>query len=116
MTAKVVVFSLLLGVTYFVRKCKLNITGCRTLFLDSLYRPSKRIDSEYLTELNKSLTRIMANITAHVLLGGDFKCGYIEWSTMQVPEGVPQIMACTVSTFGAHKRPPSIPSSKDTHS
>ena len=26
---------------------------------------------------------------AHVLVGGDFNCGNIEWSTMQVPEGVP---------------------------
>ena len=26
----------------------------------------------------------------NVLVGGDFNCGDIEWSTMQVPEGVPQ--------------------------
>ena len=32
----------------------------------------------------------MANKNAHVLLGGDFNCGDVEWSTMQVPEGVPQ--------------------------
>ena len=25
-----------------------------------------------------------------ILVGGDFNCGNIEWSTMQVPEGVPQ--------------------------
>ena len=31
----------------------------------------------------------MANKNAHVLVGGDFNCGNIEWSTMQVPEGVP---------------------------
>ena len=32
----------------------------------------------------------MSNKNAHVLVGGDFNCGNIEWSTMQVPEGVPQ--------------------------
>ena len=37
-----------------------------------------------------ALTRIMANKNAPVLLGGDFSCGDVEWSTMQVPEGVPQ--------------------------
>ena len=29
----------------------------------------------------------MSNKNAHVLVGGDFNC--IEWSTKQVPEGVP---------------------------
>ena len=32
----------------------------------------------------------MSNKNAHVLVGGDFNCGDIEWSTMQVPEGVPK--------------------------
>ena len=32
----------------------------------------------------------MSNKNAHVLVGGDFSCGNIEWSSMQVPEGVPQ--------------------------
>ena len=32
----------------------------------------------------------MANKNAHVLLGDDFNCGNVEWSTMQVSEGVPQ--------------------------
>ena len=31
--------------------CKLNIIGCRTLYLGSFYRPPRCIDSEYLTEL-----------------------------------------------------------------
>ena len=31
-----------------------------------------------------------SNKNAHVLVGGDFNCGNIEWSTMQVPEGVPK--------------------------
>ena len=72
--------------------CKLNIhvIGCRTLYLGSFYRPPKRIEEEYLMEFNQSLTRIMPNKNAHVLVGGDFNCGDIEWSTMQVPEGVPQ--------------------------
>ena len=39
---------------------------------------------------NSSLTRIMSNNNAHVLVGGDFNCGNIDWNTMQVPEGVPQ--------------------------
>ena len=52
--------------------------------------PQGEVFLNFLTELNKSLTRIMANKNAHVLLGGDFNCGDVEWSTMQVPEGVPQ--------------------------
>ena len=32
----------------------------------------------------------MSNKNAHVLVGGDFNCGDIECSTMQVPEGVPK--------------------------
>ena len=31
----------------------------------------------------------MSNKNAHVLVGGVFNCGNIEWSTMQVPERVP---------------------------
>ena len=72
--------------------CKLNIIGCRTLYLGSFYRPPNRkpeIEKEYLEAFNQSLTRIMSNKNAHVLVGGDFNCGNIEWSTMQVPEGVP---------------------------
>ena len=68
----------------------MNIIGCRTLYLGSFYRPPKRIEEEYLMEFNKSLTRIMSNKNAHVLVGGDFNCGDIEWGTMQVPEGAPQ--------------------------
>ena len=67
--------------------CKLNIIGCRTLYLGSFYRPPRCIDPEYLTELNKSLTRIMTNKNAHVLLGGDFNCGDVEWSTCRYPKG-----------------------------
>ena len=72
--------------------CKLNIIGCRTWYLGSFYRPPNRkpeIEKEYLEAFNQSLTRIMSNKNAHVLIGGDFNCGNIEWSTMQVPEGVP---------------------------
>ena len=32
----------------------------------------------------------MESKIAHVLLGGDFSFGNVEWSTMQAPEGVPQ--------------------------
>ena len=70
--------------------CKLNIIGCRTLYLGSFYRPPNLTEKEYLEAFNISLTRIMSNKNAHVLVGGDFNCGNIEWSTMQVPEGVPQ--------------------------
>ena len=72
--------------------CRLNIIGCRTLYLGSFYRPLNRkpeIEKEYLEAFNQSLTRIMSNKNAHVLVGGDFNCGNIEWSTMQVPVGVP---------------------------
>ena len=72
--------------------CKLNIIGCRTLYLGSFYRPpNQKPESEqkYLEAFNSSMTRIMSNKNAHVLVGGDFNCGNIEWSTMQVPEGVP---------------------------
>ena len=68
--------------------CKLNIIGCRTLYLGSFYRPPDKIDNEYLEEFNSSLSRIMLNRNAHVLVGGDFNCGDIEWSHMQVPHGV----------------------------
>ena len=70
--------------------CKLNIIGCRTLYLESFYRTPNRTEKEYLEAFNISLTRIMSNKNAHVLVGGDFNCGNIERSTMQVPEGVPQ--------------------------
>ena len=62
------------------------------MHLGSFYCPPNRkpeIEQEYLEAFNQSLTRIMANKNAHVLVGGDFNCGNIEWSTMQVPEGVP---------------------------
>ena len=30
----------------------------------------------------------MSNRNAHILVGGDFNCGDIEWSHMKVPQGV----------------------------
>ena len=68
--------------------CKLNIIGSRTLYLGSFYRPPDKIVNGYLEEFNISLGRIMSNRNAHVLIGGDFNCGDIEWSTMQVPHRV----------------------------
>ena len=53
-----------------------------------LLSPPDKIDNEYLEEFNSSLSRIMSNRNAHVLVGGDFNCGDIEWSHMQVPHGV----------------------------
>ena len=55
--------------------CKMNIIGCRTLYLGSFYRPPDKIDNDYLEEFNSSLSRIMSNRNAHVLIGGDFNCG-----------------------------------------
>ena len=81
-----------LDTDFEIIRCKLNIIGCRTLYLGSFYRPPNRkpeIEQKYLEAFNSSLTRIMSNKNAHVLVGGDFNCGNIEWSTMQVPEGVP---------------------------
>ena len=68
--------------------CKMNIIGCRTLYLGSFYRPPDKIDNDYLEEFNSFLSRIMSNGNAHVLVGGDFNCGDIEWSHMKVPQGV----------------------------
>ena len=68
--------------------CKLNTIGSSTLYLGSFYRPPDKIDNDYLEEFIISLGRIMSNRNAHVLIGGDFNCGDIEWSTMQVPHGV----------------------------
>ncbi|MES9963673.1 MAG: hypothetical protein ABW116_09030, partial [Candidatus Sedimenticola sp. 20ELBAFRAG] len=50
--------------------------------------PPDKIDNVYLEEFNSSLSRIMSNRNAHVLVGGDFNCGDIEWSHMKVPQGV----------------------------
>ena len=68
--------------------CKMNIIGCRTLYLGSFYRPPDKIDNDYLEEFNSSLFRIMSTGNAHVLVGGDFNCGDIEWSHIKVPQGV----------------------------
>ena len=68
--------------------CKMNIIGCRTLYLGSIYRPPDKIDIDYLEEFNSSLSRIMSKRNAHVLVGGDFNCGDIEWCHMKVPQGV----------------------------
>ena len=58
------------------------------MYLGSFYRPPNKIDNDYLEEFNSSLSRIMSNRNAHVLIGGDFNCGDIEWSHMKVPQGV----------------------------
>ena len=70
--------------------CKFNIIGCRTLYLGSFYRPPPpdKIDNDYLEKFNSSLSRIMLNRNAYVLVGGDFHCGDIEWSNMQKAHGV----------------------------
>ena len=42
--------------------------------------PPDKIDNEYLEEFNSSLSRILSNRNAHVLVGGDFNGGDIEWT------------------------------------
>ena len=52
----------------------------------------------------------MSNKNAHVLVGGDFNCGNIEWSTMQVPEGG-TTKASSISTLRNCSRSLPIPNS-----
>ena len=66
----------------------MNIIVCRTLYLGSFYGPTDKIDNDYLEEFNSSLSRIISNRNAHALVGGNFNCGDIEWSHMQVTQGV----------------------------
>ena len=79
--------------------CKLNIIGSRTLYLGSIYRPPDKIDNGYLEEF---FMKEHVNRNAHVLIGGDFSCGDIEWSTMQVPHGGTKT-ADSTTTFGYHR-------------
>ncbi len=67
--------------------CKLEIMGCKTLYLCSFYRPPDITDPAYLEQLNTSLQRIMSNRNANILVGGDFNCGDIDWERMHVPTG-----------------------------
>ena len=53
-------------------RCKMNIIGYMTLYFGSFYQPPDKIDNDYLEEFNSSLSRIMSNGNAHVLVGGDF--------------------------------------------
>ena len=86
----------------------------RTLYLGSFYRPPDKIDNEYLVEFNSSLSRIMSNRNAHVLVGGDFNCGDIERSHLQVPHGV-QKKTVSAATFGYYRRALSNSSCKHTN-
>ena len=43
-----------------------------------LFIAPDKIDNEYLEEFNSSLSRIMLNQNAHVLVGADFNCGDIQ--------------------------------------
>ena len=60
-----------------------------------------KIDNDYLEEFNSSLSQIMSNYIAQVLVGGDFNCVDIEWSHMQVPNGVQKVSA-TMDIIGEH--------------
>ena len=60
-----------LGTNCEVVWCTMNIIGCRTLYLDYFYRPTDKIDNDYLEEFNSSFSQIMSNINAHNLFGGD---------------------------------------------
>ena len=54
-----------------------------------------KIDNDYL-EFNSSLSWIMSNRNAHVLVGGDLNWGDIEGSHMQAPPG-------GATTFGYYR-------------
>ena len=69
---------------------KLQIVGCKTLYLGSFYRPPDITDPEYLDQLNSSLKRIMAYKKSHALIGWDFNCGDIDWNKLYVPLGMPR--------------------------
>ena len=71
------------------------------MYLVSIYRPADKINNDYLEEFNSSLSRIMSNGNIHVLVGGDFDCGDIEWSHMKVPQGVQKAVSAT--TFGHYR-------------
>ena len=45
-----------------------------TLYLGSFYRLPEKIDNDYFEEYISSLSQIMSNRNAHVLVGGDFNC------------------------------------------
>ena len=85
--------------------CKMNIIGCRKLYTLVLFirpPPPDKIDNYYLEEFNSSLSRIMSNRNTHVPVGGDFNCGDIEWSHMQVPHmGTKKTVSAT--TFGYYR-------------
>ena len=69
---------------------KLQIIGCKTLYLGSFYRPPDISDPDNLDQLNSSLKRIMSCKNSHVFLGGDFSCGDIDWNKLFVPLGMPK--------------------------
>ena len=69
---------------------KLQIVGCKSLYLGSIYRPPDITDQESLDQLNSSLKRIMAYKSSHVLIGGDFNCGDIGWNKLYVSLGMPR--------------------------
>ncbi|MES9904902.1 MAG: reverse transcriptase family protein [Sedimenticola sp.] len=71
--------------------CKLEIVGCKTLYLCSFYRPPDVTDPTYLDQFNTSLHRIMSYKNANILIGGDFNCGDVDWDNMHVPPGVPKV-------------------------
>ena len=60
-----------LGTNCEIVWCKMQFTGCRTLYRDSFYRPPDKIDNDYLKEFNSSLSQIMSNRNAHIPFGGD---------------------------------------------
>ena len=63
---------------YKIVLCKLNIIGCRTLYIGSFHTPHHdKIDNDYLEKTNPSLSRIKFNRNDHALVGGGFNCDYI---------------------------------------
>ena len=81
--------------------CKLNIIGCRTLYLGSFYRPPNRkpeIEKEYILAFNSSLNRIMSNKNAHALFGVTSIVGILSGALCRYSRGTEQ--ASSESTFG----------------
>ena len=58
-----------------------------------------KVDNKNLEEFYSSLSRIMSNRNAHVLVEGDFNCGDIEWSHMQIPLGVQKRQSNSSRTY-----------------
>ena len=59
---------------------QLQISGCKKLFICSLYWPPNALDTEYLDSLNEALSHIAETApSAHIWIGEDFNLADINW-------------------------------------